>query len=148
MDDSNADGKVVLLPKNSFSAAEKIRTELRKYYRTQKLGILITDSRAAPLRRGVFGMALGFAGFRGLRDYRGSPDIFGRTLKVTQVGVADSLAAAAALVMGEGREQQPLAVIEDAPVEFCERVNRKELRISQKRDVYHPLFKIAERKRK
>ncbi|MDO8521824.1 MAG: coenzyme F420-0:L-glutamate ligase [bacterium] len=140
VDDSNADGRIILLPKSSYRAAERIRTELLKTYRIKKLGVLITDSRVAPLRKGVFGMALGYAGFRGLRDYRGKSDIFGRTLKVTQVGVADSLAAATALVMGEGSERQPLAVIEDAPVDFCDKVNRNELRIRPEKDIFRRLF--------
>lgn len=148
VDDSNADGKVVLLPKDSFRAASKIRTELKKRYRIKRLGVIITDSRVAPLRKGVFGMALGYAGIRGLRDYRGKPDIFGRTLEVTEVGVADSLAAAAALVMGEGKERQPLSIIENAPVEFCEKVNRKELRIPRKDDIYRPLFRTTKRREK
>jgi dihydrofolate synthase / folylpolyglutamate synthase len=140
VDDSNADGKIILLPKNSFLAAEKIRKELCSLYKVRKLGVLITDSRVAPLRRGVFGMALGYAGFHGLRDYRGTPDIFGRTLKVTQVGVADSLASAAALVMGEGKEQQPLAVIENALVDYREKINKNELRIRPEKDIFRPLF--------
>lgn len=140
VDDSNANGKIVLLPRNSFRAAESIRAELRKAYRIKKLGVLITDSRVSPLRKGVFGMELGYAGFRGLRDYRGKPDIFRRPLEVTQVGVADSLAAAAALVMGEGSERQPLAVIESAPVEFCDKVNKNELRIKPEKDIFRPLL--------
>lgn len=145
VDDSNADGKLVLLPRDCFRSAEKIREELCKRLRVKKLGVLITDSRVSPLRKGVFGTALGYAGFKGLRDYRGSPDIFGRTLKVTQVGVADSIASASALVMGEGREQQPLAVIESAPVEFCEKVRKGELRISPQKDIFRRL--IGRRKR-
>lgn len=148
IDESNADGVLVLLPKDSFSSASSLRRKLRTHYKIKKLGVIITDSRVAPMRKGVFGMALGYAGFRGLRDYRGIPDIFGRALEVTQVDVADSLASAAALVMGEGREQQPLAVIEDAPVEFCERVNPKELRIAPGGDIYGPLFKRNVRKKK
>ena len=140
VDDSNANGKIVLLPKNSFNSASALRKKLRKHYRIKKLGIVITDSRVMPLRKGVLGIALGYAGFKGLRDYRGKPDIFGRKLKVTEVDIADSLATASALVMGEGRERQPLAVIEDAPVEFCETVNRKELRIAAKKDIFRPLF--------
>ncbi|MCR4281213.1 MAG: coenzyme F420-0:L-glutamate ligase [Candidatus Kaiserbacteria bacterium] len=150
VDDSNADGKMVLLPRNSYRSAEKIRTELRKIYRIKKLGVLITDSRVAPLRKGVFGMALGYAGFKGLRDYRGKPDIFGRALKVTQVGVADSLAAAAALMMGEGKEQQPLAVIKDARVEFCDKINKSELLVNPEEDIFRPLFiksKLGERRK-
>jgi F420-0:gamma-glutamyl ligase len=110
------------------------------HYRIAKLGILITDSRVAPLRAGVCGIALGYAGFSGVRDYRGTSDIFGRPLKITQTNVADSLATAATLEMGEGKEQQPLAVIEGAPVEFRENVNKDELRIDIEDDMYGPLF--------
>ena len=151
IDDSNADGKLVLLPKDSFAAARKIRSSLLSYYaktskdkqknKIRKLGVVITDSRVAPLRAGVVGVALGYAGFRGLRDYRGTKDIFGRTLKITQTNVADSLATAATLAMGEGRERRPLAVIEDAPVAFTERINRKELLIPVEDDMYGPLFR-------
>lgn len=132
--------KIILLPKDCFKAAEKIRTALKKHYGVKKLGVVITDSRVAPLRRGVFGTALGYAGFKGLRDYRGKSDIFGRKLKVTQVNISDSLATAAALCMGEGNEQQPLAIIEDAPIEFTEKVNRKELRIPPRKDIFQKLF--------
>lgn len=141
IDESNVDGVLVLLPRDSYKAAANLRKKLMKHYHISKCGIVITDSRVAPLRNGVFGMALGYAGFRGLRDYRGKPDIFGRALEVTQVNVADSLASAAALLMGEGREQQPLAVIENAPVEFCDNVNKKELRIAPGGDIYSPLFR-------
>ena len=98
------------------------------------------------MRAGVTGLALGYAGFRGVRDYRGTKDLFGRKLKVTVTDVADSLATVATLVMGEGAERQPLCIIEDAPVEFVERVNRKEVEISAKDDMYAPLFKRVGRK--
>lgn len=143
IDDSNGDGKLVLLPKDSYKAAETLRTALSKHYGVRELGILITDSRVAPLRAGVVGVALGYAGFRGIHDYRGTPDIFGRTMKITQTNVADSLATAATVVMGEGREQQPLAVIEDAPVEFLDTVDPKELQIDIEDDMYGPLFKTS-----
>lgn len=146
IDKSNADGKIVLLPKDSFKAAERIRTQLKKHYKVRKLGIIITDSRVAPLRRGVFGVALGYAGFKGLRDYRGKPDIFGRKLRFTQVNIADALASAATLEMGEGRERQPLAIIEDAPVQFAERVHKRELRIPPKKDIFERLFRDVLRK--
>ena len=148
IDESNADGLLVLLPEDSYKAAASLPKKLMKHYDISKCGIVITDSRVAPLRNGVFGMALGYAGFRGLRDYRGKPDIFGRKLEVTQVNVPDALANAAALLMGEGNEQQPLAVIEDAPIEFCERVNPKELRIAPSADIYDPLFRKELRRRK
>ena len=141
VDESNADGKIVLLPKDSYRVADTIRKQLMKHYGVKKLGVLLTDSRLMPLRAGVIGVAVGYAGFKGIRDYRNTPDIFGRKLKFTQTDVADSLATAVALVMGEGRECQPLALVTDAPVEFCEKVNRKELIIPIAEDLYAPMFK-------
>ena len=152
VDESNAKGNIVLLPKDSFKVAEQLRRKLTKLYKVKLMGVVITDSRVMPLRAGVVGIALGYAGFKGLRDYRGKKDIFGRKLKFTQTDIADSLATAAVLVMGEGKEQCPLCVIEDAPVEFSAKVNRKELVVAPKDDMYRPLFakipKTAARKKK
>src|SRR3989344_3325993 len=118
IDESNANGKLILLPKDSFKTARDLRNKLRQKYSVRHLGVLITDSRTIPLRAGVTGIAVGYAGFRGLKDYRGTPDIFGRQFKFSRTNIADGLATAAVLVMGEGNEQQPLAIIERAPVEF------------------------------
>ncbi|MDP2648437.1 MAG: coenzyme F420-0:L-glutamate ligase [Patescibacteria group bacterium] len=142
IDESNSsDGKLILLPKDSMRAAREIRAALRKKYRVKRLGVVITDSRVAPLRAGVTGVALGYAGFRGVRDYRGKKDLFGRTMDVTRTNVADSLATAATLVMGEGSERQPLAVITDAPVAFADRIDHKETRIPMRQDMYRALFR-------
>jgi len=140
IDESNAKGKLILLPRDSFKSARFLRKTLRRKYHVRHLGILVTDSRTVPLRAGVTGVALGYAGFRGVKDYRGTPDIFGRKFKFSRTNVADSLAAAAVLVMGEGREQQPLALIEKTSVEFCDKINRGELRINIQDDMYRPLF--------
>ena len=140
IDESNAKCKLILLPKDSFKTARVLRNKLRRKYGVRHLGILITDSRTIPLRAGVTGVALGYAGFRGVKDYRGKPDIFGKKFKFSRTDVADSLATAAVLVMGEGNERQPLAIIEGAPVKFCDRVNRDELRIDLQEDMYRPLF--------
>ena len=147
VDRSNADGKMILLPSDSFAAAARLRNELKKRYRVKNFGILITDSRLMPLRAGVVSIAVGYAGFRGIRDYRGTKDIFGRRLKMTRTDVADSLATAAVVTMGEGAEQRPLALIHNAPVEFLERVNRKELVMDFRDDIYLPLFQQAKKVR-
>lgn len=140
IDESNANGKLILLPKDSFKTARFLRDKLQKKYGIKQLGILITDSRTIPLRAGVTGVALGYAGFRGIRDYRGTPDIFGRKFKVSRTDVADSLATAAVFVMGEGNEQQPLAIIEKVAIEFCDKIHRQELHIDIQDDMYRPLF--------
>ena len=141
VDESNADGKIILLPKNSFRSADLIRKKLKKIFKLKKFGVLITDSRVFPLRAGIVGVALGYAGFKGVRDYRNTPDIFGRILKMSRTDVADSLATFAVLCMGEGKEQQPLALISDAPVVFTEKIDKKELLIDPREDLYLPIFR-------
>lgn len=140
IDESNADGKLILLPKDSFKSANDLRKKIMSKFEVKDLGILIVDSCVLPLRAGVLGAAIGYAGFRGLKDYRGKSDIFGRKLNFSSVSVADSLATSAVLLMGEGDERQPLAIIEKASIEFCEKVNRKELNFDPKDDLYSPLF--------
>ncbi len=141
LDESNANGKIILLPKDSFKSAEILQKKLKKKFKLKNFGVLITDSRVFPLRAGIVGVALGYAGFKGVKNYIGERDIFGRKLKMSKTDVADSLATAAVLVMGEGKEQQPLALITDAPVAFTEKINKKELIINPKDDLYLPLFK-------
>ena len=145
IDASNANGKIILLPKDSFAAAKKIYSSVLQKTAIRKFGVIIVDSRIMPLRAGVIGIALGYAGFRGLRDYRGKKDMFGRRLKYTQTDLADSLASAAIAVMGEGNERQPLCVIEDAPVDFTRRVSKRELIVAPEIDMYRPLFKPSAR---
>jgi len=140
IDESNADGKIILLPKDSYTAAAKIRTEMMKRYKIKNLAVILTDSRIWPLRAGVTGVALGYAGLKGLKDYRKEVDLFGRGFKFETVSVVDSLAAAAVITMGEGKECIPLAVIEGAPVEFAERVKKHELQIPLEDDIYLPFF--------
>lgn len=140
IDESNANGKIILLPKDSFKVASTLRKQLQKKYKVKHLGVLITDSRLMPLRSGVTGVALGYAGFKGIKSYIGTPDIFGRNFHFSRTDIADSLATAAVLVMGEGREQHPLATIKQSPIEFCERTNRQELLVDPREDMYMPLF--------
>ncbi len=141
IDESNSEnGKFILLPKDCYKSAARLRKALMKAYKVKNLGVIIPDSRTIPLRAGVMALALGYAGIKGLRDYRGTPDIFGRLFKFERVGIVDSIATAASLCMGEGNESQPLAVVENAPVVFTERVNRNELRIAPEDDMYLPFI--------
>ncbi len=140
IDESNAKGKLIFLPKDSFKSAEILRKKLMQHFQLKNLGILITDSRLLPLRAGAVGMAVGYAGFEGVRNYIGKKDIFGRVLKMSKTDVADSLATSAVFCMGEGKEQQPLVLINDAPVCFVKKINKKELKISPNKDLYLPLF--------
>lgn len=141
VDESNAGGKLVLLPQDCYQAAEELRQSLRKQYHLKQLGIIITDSMILPLRAGVIGAAVGYSGFKGVRDERGQKDIFGRKLGITLVNLADALAAAASMLMGEGAERRPLCVIEDAPVAFVNKTNPEEIKYPVENDLYTPLLK-------
>ena len=105
---------VLLLPAEPARSAEQIRQEIQ--FKTGKqVGILIIDSHGRAWRNGTVGVAIGIAGLPGLQDLRGNPDLFGFTLRITQVGVADELAAAASLVMGQAAEGTPVVHVRGFP---------------------------------
>lgn len=141
IDESNANGQLILLPKDSFKSAWQIYNYFKRKNKLKKFGVVITDSRCLPLRAGIIGVALGYAGFAGLKDYCQSLDIFGRPFKFSRVDVADSLAAAAVLNMGEGDEKKPLALISGADLDYTSKINKDELKIDIAEDMYGPLFR-------
>lgn len=142
LDESNSEsGDFILYPVDPFATLAALWRELRAAWGVRELGVILTDSHVSPLRRGVTGLALAHWGFGGRRDLVGSLDLFGRELKMTQMNLADGLAATAVLLMGEGAEQCPLAVIQSAPwVEFSEQTDPAELRIPVDEDLYGELY--------
>ncbi len=145
IDESNGDGFYVLWPSEIQETTDQIRAVLRQQFKLKDLGVVVTDSKTTPLRRGTTGVAIGHSGFGALNNYVGSPDIFGRKLHVTQANIMDGLAAAAVLMMGEGNEQTPIAVITDVPfVNFAlndpTSVDLEHLRIPIEEDLYAPLI--------
>jgi F420-0:gamma-glutamyl ligase len=142
IDESNANGKLILLPIDSFKTAYEIQKSLRQHFGLKYLGVIITDSRTEPLRSGVTGKSVGYAGFEGVKSYVGKKDIFKRPFHFSKVSVADSLASGAVFDMGEGNERKPLCVIEGAELKFNNKnVNPLETRIALKDDMYAPLFR-------
>ena len=115
IDESNVGNVYVLYPENVHEAAADIWQYLKQRHHLTRLGVVITDSHTTPLRRGVTGIALAWCGFEPLYSYVGKPDIYQRPLKVTHINIVDALAVAAVFVMGEGNEQTPLAIIQNAP---------------------------------
>lgn len=146
VDESNANGYYILWPRNPKHTARKLYKWFRKKYRVKNLGIIISDSHTIPLRRGVLGISLSHYGFAPLKDYRGMPDLFGRPFTMTQTNIADGLAAAAVLVIGEGIERTPLAIIQDVSwIKFVSKplkLRRKfsSFEIKTKEDLYYPLI--------
>jgi len=145
IDESNSGGYYVLWPREPQRVANAVRAYLQQRFACGGVGVIFTDSTPTPLRWGVTGVAIAHSGFRAINDYRGAPDLFGQPLRMTQVNVADALAAAAVLAMGEGAEQTPLALIHDVSfVSFQARDPTEEeldgLRIERADDLYAPLL--------
>ncbi|HCB01762.1 MAG TPA: coenzyme F420-0:L-glutamate ligase [Anaerolineae bacterium] len=98
---------VLLLPENPDNSAKQIRDEIKK--RTNKnIGVMIIDSHGRAWRNGTVGMCIGLSGIPALIDERGWKDLFGYSMQATIVGVADELAAATSLVMGQAAEGTPV----------------------------------------
>ena len=146
VDESNANGYFILWPRNLQTTTNRVWKHLREKNKIKKLGIVVTDGRITPLRKGVTGIGLSWCGFEPLKDYIGKPDIFGHNLRVTKANLVDGLAATAVAVTGEGDEQTPLAVISEVPnIKFVERIPTKdelaEMTIDIKDDVYAGLIR-------
>jgi putative folate metabolism gamma-glutamate ligase len=145
IDESNINGYIALWPEQPYKIANEIRSYLNKKFDLKHLGIIITDSKTTPLRWGTTGVGIAYSGIAPLNDYIGTEDLFGREMEATKANILDGLAAAAVLVMGEGKEQTPIAIIEEVPfVRFTkgdptkEEIN--ELNISPEDDLYAPIL--------
>lgn len=145
IDESNGNGFHILWPRDAQTTANDIRAYLKKRFSLKDIGVIVTDSKTTPLRWGTSGVALAHSGFKALKSYIDKPDVFGRPLTMTMGNIAEGLAAAAVVAMGEGSEQTPLAVIDDLPfVEFQKRNPTKQelaaFRIRMKNDMYSQLL--------
>ncbi len=104
----------LLLPENPDRSAEQIRHKIEAAT-DARLGVLVIDSHGRAWRNGTVGITIGLSGLPGLVDLRGQPDLFGFKLRITQVGAADELAAAASLVMGQAAEGTPAVHVRGFP---------------------------------
>lgn len=129
VDKSNVRGRTVysLLPKDADASAKKLRSRLQKLS-GRKLGVIVADTYSRPFRVGQVEFAIGVSGIEPIVDYRGQKDLFGYELRYKFVALADEVAAAAELVMGQGTEQVPVAIVRD-----LSRVVRTEARALSKK---------------
>ncbi|MDP2641128.1 MAG: coenzyme F420-0:L-glutamate ligase, partial [Candidatus Yanofskybacteria bacterium] len=150
VDESNSAGYLTLWPQYPQESANRIREHLAAKHGLKHVGVILTDTTSVPLRwgqRGVF--VLAHSGFAALNSYIGTEDLFGREFKMTSAAVADALGTTAVLVMGEGAEQTPIALIEDVPfVKFQDRnpteEEIRELVIDPQNDLFGPLLTAVE----
>lgn len=117
VDSSNVeDEHVTLLPSDPDASAARIRETIKKRLGVD-IAVIITDTQGRPFRCGCVGLAIGVAGMKPLADMRGRRDLYGKELKVTVTCPADSLAAAAVMIMGESDEGTPAVLIKGAKYE-------------------------------
>lgn len=134
IDESNADGYYILLPKDPFKSAETIWHYVRKRFDIKNVGVVITDSHSTPLRYGAVGISIGFWGFVPLADHIGKEDLFGREMKIERSNVVDGLASGASVVMGEVAEQTPVVIARDIPDLVYSNKNEKDTLFSPLED--------------
>jgi coenzyme F420-0:L-glutamate ligase/coenzyme F420-1:gamma-L-glutamate ligase len=108
--------RVLLLPIDPDRSADHIRSALRERFGVD-VGVIIADSHGRPHRMGTVGVAIGLSGLPGVEDWRGRKDLFGYTLQHTEVGVADQIAGAGTLLLGQAAEAIPAVVVRGVPFE-------------------------------
>lgn len=111
IDQSNAGtGQAILLPEDPDASAARLAESLCGLC-GRRLGVIVSDSIGRAWRNGTVGQTLGVAGLRPLLDLRQSADLFGRPMQVTEVAIADEIAAAASVLMGQGDEAKPVVIV-------------------------------------
>jgi coenzyme F420-0:L-glutamate ligase/coenzyme F420-1:gamma-L-glutamate ligase len=139
IDKSNVEGRgtFALLPENPDKSAKECRLQMKKLTGVN-VAVVVCDTYSRPFKRGQVNFAIGAAGINPFRDYRGTRDLFGQVLKVKNVAVLDEVAAAAELLMGQGKEARPVVVFRglSGAVQVCDGCNSRGLQISREEDLF------------
>lgn len=146
IDNKNAPkGCVVLWPSGLKDWVKDFREEIER--RTgRRVGVLVVDSGLVPLRIGTSGLALAVAGFKPIRDHRRRRDLCGRPIVITRHAVADDLASAAHLMMGEATERTPVVLIREAPLKFDDSVHdSKDMMMPAEECIFMGVFQAGAR---
>ena len=106
----SGDSHVALLPEDANKSAQRIRKKIMQIAE-KDVAVIVSDTHGRPLRQGEINIALGTSGFEPIRDRRGEKDLFGYTIRVKRTAIADELASAAELVIGQTNEGIPVAII-------------------------------------
>jgi coenzyme F420-0:L-glutamate ligase/coenzyme F420-1:gamma-L-glutamate ligase len=137
VDKSNVPGEriVALLPDDPDSSADIIRQEIKGLTGCD-VAVIVSDTHGRPLRQGEINVAIGVAGIKPIRDRRGEKDLFGYVLKVKQTAIADELASAAELVIGQADEGVPAAIIRGYNYPKSDTAEAKELIRPREKDLF------------
>lgn len=112
IDHSNVEGSdnILLLPEDPDKSASDLKKSLFNYT-GKNVSVIITDTNGRAFRIGQTGAAIGCAGIKPTRDWRGTEDLFGRVLEVKNEGIVDEIAGFTNILMGEGNGGLPIVVI-------------------------------------
>lgn len=138
IDKSNVEGEgaYALLPKDADESAKRIRRKIMELT-GKDVAVIISDTYSRPFRKGQVEFAIGIAGVNPFKDYRGQKDLYNYVLKVKNIALVDEIAAAAELVMGQGSEGIPVAVIKNLDrAELTDRCSIKDVFISKQEDLF------------
>lgn len=137
VDRSNLKGdrNVALLPQNPDASAQNIRQEIKKLTGCT-VAVIVSDTHGRPLRMGEINVAIGIAGIKPIRDRRGEKDLFGYVLRIKQTCIADELASAAELVIGQANEGIPVAIIRGYSYQIAENVSARDLTRPKEKDLF------------
>lgn len=114
--DADARERVLLLPEDPDLSCARLRADIRETFGVD-VGVVMNDSVGRAWRLGTVGIAIGVSGVPGLVDLRERPDMHGRPLQVSETALADEVAAAASLVMGQADEARPMVLVRGVPYE-------------------------------
>jgi coenzyme F420-0:L-glutamate ligase/coenzyme F420-1:gamma-L-glutamate ligase len=137
IDKSNVEGEknIVLLPRNPDKSAQTIRNDIKRFT-NHEVAVLISDTHGRPLRMGEINVTIGVAGIKPTRDRRGEKDLFGYVLRVKQTAVADELASAAELVIGQANEGIPVAIVRGYTYQTIENASARDLTRPREADLF------------
>ncbi|MEM7034095.1 MAG: coenzyme F420-0:L-glutamate ligase [Chloroflexota bacterium] len=131
----NEEGLLLRLPADPDQSAQQIRAGLAEQT-GKRPPVMIIDSHNRPWRLGVMGVTIGISGLNPIQDFRGDTDMFGRVLKVSEVNIADQIATAALLVMGETDQACPAVIVRGLSYEADDQATAKQTLRDKSRDLF------------
>ena len=125
----------LLLPEDPSKSAKELQIKLSEML-DKNISIIVSDSMTRPYRSGVINFALASHNIQSLLDLKGEKDLYGNKLKGTEVAVADELASAAGLLMGQSDEKKPAILIKGFNKSSYEVNNSFDLIVNENDDLY------------
>jgi coenzyme F420-0:L-glutamate ligase/coenzyme F420-1:gamma-L-glutamate ligase len=137
VDKSNVPGETIVapLPDDPDESSKRIRAKIKKITGFN-VGVLVCDTHGRAHRDGEINVTVGASGFKVIKDRRGEKDLFGYKLLVKRTAIADELASAAELVIGQSDEAVPAALIRGYDIEYSEESNAQELVRAREKDLF------------